>query len=112
MIIIIVMQYTTLLYGYNSTRALIGCWEGKIFMWWLGIMKVVKFALDLDIIKTKIVSNVVKETVSSGFDRIDRIVSVQWTWPRMNSCMPKRMWKITPSIFIILFFKNNTKKAI
>ena len=31
MIIIIVMQYTNLFYGYNSTRALIGCCKGKIF---------------------------------------------------------------------------------
>ena len=28
----------SLIYGYNSTRALIGCWEGKIFLQWLGII--------------------------------------------------------------------------
>ena len=40
----------------------------------------VKFALDLGIIKTKIICLIFKETVStvpSGFDRMARVVSVQ-----------------------------------
>ena len=59
----------------------------------------VKFTLDFDVIKTKIVS------LSKNLCLVVLITS------RMTSCALKQMWKITSGICSSLF-KSNAKKAI
>ena len=46
------------LHGYSGTRPLIACWASKILSWWPALfyeIKVVKFVLELGVIKPKIV---------------------------------------------------------
>ena len=53
----------------------------------------------------------VKETVSCGFNRIARLVSVQWTRPRVTSCVCKQILKITSCLFVLYFLTIALKRT-
>ena len=41
---------------------------------------------------------------------IARFVSVPWIRPRMTSCAPKQMWKITSGVFIVFLLRKTLKR--
>ena len=92
---------------FAAERARFSCNDRAL---WIFFNLSAEFAVDFDVLNKDKNCLIVKKTVSCGFDCIARFVLIQWMRPRMISCAPKRMWKITSGVFIEVFLRITLKR--